>query len=49
MPFFRSIVVMVAVVTFSSVAMTAGERLKDASGGMVRSCAETICEGTAAD
>ena len=28
MPFFSSIVVMVAVVTFSSVAMTSGERLK---------------------
>ena len=31
MPFFSSIVVMVAVVTFSSVAMTSGERLKGLS------------------
>jgi hypothetical protein len=37
MPFFSSIVVMVAVVTFSSVAMTSGERLTEgASGAQMR-------------
>jgi hypothetical protein len=36
MPFFSSIVVMVAVVIFSSVAMSSGDRLNGASGGSIR-------------